>query len=67
MCIGCMPQDSVSTLIDTIYGDINSTIDWNARAEYIMEHAILTPLTEDVDAINREISSSYLKTLMDHP
>jgi hypothetical protein len=63
MCIGCMPQDSVSTLIDTIYGDINSTMDWNARAEYIMERAILTPLNEDVDAINREISSSYLKNI----
>ena len=55
-----MPQDSVSTLIDTIYGDIK---DWDARAEYTMERAILTPLNEDIDTINREISSNYLKNI----
>ena len=61
--VGCMSQDSISTLIDTIYGEINTIMDWDARAEYIMERAILTPLNEDVDAINKEISSNYLKNI----
>ena len=61
MCIGCRHQDTVSTLIDAIYGDLNTIMDWDDRAQYIMERGILTPLNEDVDAINKEISSTFLK------
>ena len=61
MCIGCRHQDTVSTLIDSIYGDLNNIWDWDDRAQYIMERGILTPLNEDVDAINIEISSTFLK------
>ena len=61
MCIGCRHQDTVSTLIDAIYGDLNNIRDWESRAQYIMERAILTPLNADVDAINKEISSTFLK------
>ena len=61
MCIGCRHQDTVSTLIDAIYGHLNTIRDWDDRAQYIMERGILTPLNEDVDAINKEISSTFLK------
>ena len=61
MCIGCRHQDTVSILIDAIYGDLNTIMDWDDRAQYIMERGILTPLNEDVDAINKEISSTFLK------
>ena len=61
MCIGCRHQDNVSTLIDAIYGDLNNIRDWESRAQYIMERAILTPLNEDVDAINKEKSRTFLK------
>jgi len=37
MCIGCMPGDSMSLLLDEVYGDLNETQDWMDRAEYIME------------------------------
>ena len=48
-------------MIDAIYGDLNNIWDWDDRAQYIMERGILTPLNEDVDAINIEISSTFLK------
>ena len=58
-CIGCMPQDTIATLIERIYGRINDIPNSEDCTKYIMERAILTPLNEDVDAINKEITVSY--------
>jgi len=63
MCIGCMPQDTLATLIERVYGDINDIPNSEARTKYIMERAILTPLNEDVDAINKEISTHFMKQI----
>ena len=61
MCIGCMPGDSVTSLLDSIYGNLNSIQDWNAKADYIVDRAILTPLNDDVDIINNYMGETYLK------
>ena len=61
ICVGCMPDDDKVALFDAIYGHVNSIPDWNARAEYIVERAILTPLNDDVDSINNDIAHRYLK------
>ena len=44
-----------------VYGELNGIQDWMDRAEYIMHRAILTPLNSDVDAINKEISTRFLR------
>jgi len=61
MCIGCMPQDTIALLIERIYGRVNDIPNSEDRTKYIMERAILTPLNEDVDAINKEISTTFVK------
>jgi hypothetical protein len=61
MCIGCMPQDTIATLIESVYGSINDMPNSEDRTNYIMERAILTPLNEDVDAINKEITTKIVQ------
>ena len=50
----------MSLLLNEIYGELNGIQDWMDRAEYIMHRAILTPLNNDVDEINKEISTRFL-------
>ena len=61
LCVGCKVNDSVSALIDKVYGDLHSISNWNDREKYIIERAILTPLNQDVDEINAYISNTYFK------
>ena len=49
LCIGCKSGDDMMQLLEAVYGEMNSIQDWNARAGYITQRAILTPLNEDVD------------------
>ena len=63
MCIGCMPQDTIATLIERIYGRINDIPNSEDCTKYIMERAILTPLNEDVDAINKEITTNIVQQI----
>jgi hypothetical protein len=35
MCIGCMPGDSMSLLLNEVYGELNGIQDWTNRAECI--------------------------------
>jgi ATP-dependent DNA helicase PIF1 len=61
ICVGCRPGDEKIALLDAIYGNLNNIQDWDARAEYIIERAILTPLNDDVDSINKDIAHRYIK------
>ena len=61
ICIGCRPGDEQIALLDAIYGNLNNIQDWDARADYIIERAILTPLNDDVDSINKDITHRYIK------
>ena len=63
MCVGCMPGDTIATLIERIYGSINDIQHQEDRTKYIMERAILTPLNEDVDAINNEITRNVIRQI----
>ena len=40
---------------------MNNIQDWDARADYIIERAILTPLYDDVDSINKDIATRDIK------
>ena len=40
---------------------MNNIQDWDARAKYIIERAILIPLNDDVDSINKDIAHRYIK------
>ena len=63
ICVGCRPGDEKIALLDAMYGNLNNMIqDWDARADYIIEQrAILTPLNDDVDSINKGIAHIYIK------
>jgi ATP-dependent DNA helicase PIF1 len=51
--------DKVETLTDAVYGDLNRFCSEAYRSEFIIERAILTPLNEDVDAINAAMDAKY--------
>ncbi len=61
ICVGCKPGDEKIALLDAIYGNLNNIQNWDARAKYIIERAILTPLNDDVDSINKDIAHRYIK------
>jgi hypothetical protein len=63
MCVGCMPGDTIATLIERICGSINDIQNHEDHTKYIMEHAILTPLNEDVDAINNKITTNVIRQI----
>ena len=63
VCIGCMPQETIATLIERIYGHINDIPNSEDCTKYIVERAILTPLNEDVDAINKEITTNIVQQI----
>jgi len=58
-----MPQDTIATLIERIYGRINDIPNSEDCTQCIMERAILTPLNEDVDAINKEITTNIVQQI----
>jgi ATP-dependent DNA helicase PIF1 len=55
----CCNGLTVANLIKEVYGALSSIIEYAARFAYIIERAILTPLNEDVDALNKLINDKY--------
>ncbi len=55
----------VADLIEEVYGALSSIVEYAARFAYIIERAILTPLNEDLDALNKLINDKYAFTKHD--
>jgi hypothetical protein len=60
----CYNGPTVTDLIKEVYGAL-SIVEYDARSAYIIEHAILTPLNEDVDSLNKLINDKYAFTKQD--
>ncbi|KAH9558543.1 hypothetical protein CY35_06G014300 [Sphagnum magellanicum] len=58
----CYNGPTVADLIKEVYGTLSSIVEYVARSAYIIERAILTPLNEDVDALNKLINDKYALT-----
>ncbi len=58
----CCNGPTVADLIEEVYGALSSIVEYAARSAYIIERAILTPLNEDVDALNKLINDKYAFT-----
>jgi hypothetical protein len=54
----CYNGPTVADLIEEVYGALSSIVEYAARSVYIIERAILTPLNEDVDALNKLIMTN---------
>jgi hypothetical protein len=64
----CCNGPTVTDLIEEVYGALSSIVEYAARFAYIIERAILTPLNEDVDALNKLINDKYaFKSTMARP
>jgi len=61
----CCNGPTVADLIEEVYGALSSIVEYVARSTYIIERAILTPLNEDVDALNKLINDKYAFTKHD--
>jgi hypothetical protein len=61
----CCNGPTVVDLIEEVYGALSSIIEYAIRSAYIIEHAILTPLNEDVNALNKLINVKYAFTKHD--
>jgi len=61
----CCNGPTVADLIEEVYGILSSIVEYVVRSAYIIEHAILTPLNEDVDALNKLINDKYAFTKHD--
>jgi ATP-dependent DNA helicase PIF1 len=61
----CCNGPTVADLIEEVYGALSSIIEYVAKSAYIIERAILTPLNEDVDALNKLINDKYAFTKHD--
>ncbi len=61
----CCNGPTMGDLIEEVYGALSSIIEYAARFAYIIERAILTPLNEDVDALNKLINDKYAFTKHD--
>jgi ATP-dependent DNA helicase PIF1 len=55
----------MADLIKEVYGALSSIVEYATRSAYIIERAILTPLNEDVDALNKLINDKYVFTKHD--
>jgi len=55
----CCNGPTVADLIEEMYGVLSSIVEYATRSAYIIERAILTPLNEDVDALNKLINDKY--------
>jgi len=61
----CCNGPTVADLIEEVYGTLSFIVEYAARSAYIIERAILTPLNEDVDALNKLINDKYTFTKHD--
>ncbi len=61
----CCNGPTMADLIEEVYGAVSSIVEYVARSAYIIERAILTPLNEDVDALNKLINDKYAFTKHD--
>ncbi|KAH8975741.1 hypothetical protein BDL97_01G174700 [Sphagnum fallax] len=61
----CCNGPTVADLIEEVYGVLSSIVEYVARSTYIIERAILTPLNENVDALNKLINDKYAFTKHD--
>ncbi len=61
----CCNGPTVVDLIEEVYGALSSIVEYATKSAYIIEHAILTPLNEDVDALNKLINDKYAFTKHD--
>jgi hypothetical protein len=61
----CCNGPTVADLIEEVYGALSFIVEYAARSAYIIERAILTPLNEDVDALNKLINDKYAFTKHD--
>jgi hypothetical protein len=61
----CRNGPTVVDLIEEVYGALSSIVEYAARFAYIIECAILTPLNEDMDALNKLINDKYAFTKHD--
>ncbi len=61
----CCNGHTVADLIEEVYGALLSIVEYAARSAYIIENAIITPLNEDVDALNKLINDKYAFTKHD--
>jgi ATP-dependent DNA helicase PIF1 len=61
----CCNDPTVADLIEEVYGALSSIVEYAARSTYIIERAILTPLNENVDALNKLINDKYAFTKHD--
>jgi ATP-dependent exoDNAse (exonuclease V) alpha subunit len=52
VCGGGQREGTLQELIDGVYGELGNLQSADARQEYIVERAILTPLNDDVDSVN---------------
>jgi hypothetical protein len=58
----CYNGPTMANLIEEMYGALSSIVEYAARSAYIIELAILTPLNENVDALNKLINDKYAFT-----
>ncbi|KAH9554075.1 hypothetical protein CY35_08G045700 [Sphagnum magellanicum] len=61
----CCNGPTMADLIEEVYGALSSIVEYAARSAYIIERAILTPLNENVDALNKLINDIYAFTKHD--
>jgi ATP-dependent DNA helicase PIF1 len=61
----CYNGPTVAHLIEEVYGALSSIVEYATRSTYIIERAILTPLNENVDALNKLINDKYVFTKHD--
>ncbi len=61
----CYNGPTVVDLIEEVYGALSSIVEYVARSTYIIKRVILTPLNEDVDALNKLINDKYAFTKHD--
>jgi hypothetical protein len=61
----CYNGPIVADLIEEVYGVLSSIVEYATRSAYIIERAILTPLNENVDALNKFINDTYAFTKHD--
>jgi hypothetical protein len=61
----CINGPTVADLIEEVYCALSSIVEYATRSAYIIERAILTPLNEDVDALNKLINDKYAFTKHD--
>ncbi len=61
----CYNGPTVADLIEEVYGALSSIVEYATRSAYIIARAILTPLNEDVDALNKLINDKYAFTKHD--